>query len=370
MNKAELIQHLMDMVNHIPYRDKESLLVFQKKAEETITDLFGEESHYHQELHKIRFVPSSFYSTEDDYLESWKTGVGSAQKLLENMLKEADSSQQPPQEESPSPPKGPQQPSKDSVDDYLLELEFAPESQTINLDEMDHWQEAPQPVAQGQNSPKTESPEIALPKSTEKSEKSGKSKVEQLEAVIEKIKMARFKETTALSSGELSPAGQEEKSFEATRLSGIPPVLVVYGAHEMIKDEVLVVLERLGFPVLLSPGEKREGLTVFKRFLQPTDICFAVVILTGDDFAYSKDQTPDEAKLRARQSVVFDLGLLVGKLGRDRVFVLYQETRDFELPTDFFDVLYAPYSKVGGWQLELLRQLKKAGYPVDANKII
>ena len=104
-----------------------------------------------------------------------------------------------------------------------------------------------------------------------------------------------------------------------------------------------------------------------QRFANEEAISFATVLLSADDVAYAKDQGTSQARLRPRQQVVFELGFLVGKLGRDRVFVLYEEIKDFELPTDFFEVIYTSYHKDGGWSLELVRQLKKSGFTVDAN---
>jgi len=271
-------------------------------------------------------------------------------------------------------------PSKNPLEDYLLEVEFSHESQTVNLNEARPWEDrTKEDLTQPQeikSSVKTESLNDApreAPPPSKAPEKTEKSKIEQLEAVIERLQKSQAEDAPSSLSVERMPSAEISSQPEAAAFPRVaPPILVVYGHHEVMKDEVLLVLEKLGLYAILSIEERKEGLTVFKRFSQstPTDISFAIVILSGDDFAYAKDQSPDEAKLRSRQSVIFDLGFLVGKLGRDRVFVLYQDSRDFELPTDFFDVLYTPYSKLGGWQLELLRQLKKTGHPVDANKLI
>jgi predicted nucleotide-binding protein len=437
MEKIKLIEHLMDMLTHLPYRDKETLLTFRKHADQMITDLFGKESHYHNDLEKIRFLPQSFYSTEEDYLESWRLGIETSLKLFQQMLVELGAGEEPSKdvpvvpessheplevprdkseslypdvssrEAAPSTDSAPSEthPEKDSLEkkketpsetflrnpleDYLLEVEFSHGHQTTNLDEAQNWGELTKEDTTQKE--KTRSPTKTEPSSeapAKTPEQGEKSKVEQLQAVIEKLQKSRIKEgpldkierkdgternLTTSSSNLGVPSNQAISVQEEVTFPRVaPPILVVYGHHEVMKDEALLVLEKLGLQAILSAEERKEGLTVFKRFSQPmpTDVSFAIVILSGDDFVYSKDQNSDEARLRPRQSVIFDLGFLVGKLGRDRVFVLYQDTRDFELPTDFFDVLYTPYSKIGGWQLELLRQLKKAGYPVDANKLI
>ncbi len=85
--------------------------------------------------------------------------------------------------------------------------------------------------------------------------------------------------------------------------------------------------------------------------------------------AYAKGGTPADARARARQNVVLELGYFVGKLGRARVFALKRDT-DIELPNDISGVVYTSYDSQGHWQFELVRELKAVGYAVDANALI
>ena len=94
------------------------------------------------------------------------------------------------------------------------------------------------------------------------------------------------------------------------------------------------------------------------------DVDFAVVLMTGDDVGGS-----DPAKLRprARQNVVMELGMFVGKLGRRRVRVLYEE--GVEMPSDYLGVLYIPLDPGGAWRFKLVNEMKSAGLTVDANRL-
>jgi len=161
---------------------------------------------------------------------------------------------------------------------------------------------------------------------------------------------------------EITPAGAKAKQPQ--------PIFITYGYNEAMKDEVVATLQKLEFPVIVREKTAVEGKTFTTNFIEFHDIGFAVVVLSGDDFGYPKEHETHQAKLRPRQQIVFELGFLAGKLGRNRVFVLHQDSKNFELPTAFLDILYIPYRKMGEWQLELLRQLKRTGYPVDANKLI
>ena len=70
-------------------------------------------------------------------------------------------------------------------------------------------------------------------------------------------------------------------------------------------------------------------------------------------------------KARARQNVVFELGYFIGRLGRNRVCALYAE--GVEIPSDYSGVVYTKLDASGAWRLELAKELKAAGLPVDMN---
>ena len=55
-------------------------------------------------------------------------------------------------------------------------------------------------------------------------------------------------------------------------------------------------------------------------------------------------------------------------LGRNRVFSLKRGDEP-ELPSDFSGVVYTAYDPTGHWRFELVRELKAAGYAVDANAL-
>ena len=89
-----------------------------------------------------------------------------------------------------------------------------------------------------------------------------------------------------------------------------------------------------------------------------------MVLLTPDDEGGLKHS--DAMRLRARQNVIFELGFFIGRLGRNRVCALTKG--DVEIPSDYSGVVYIQMD--GGWKLDLVRELKGAGYDVDANRIV
>ena len=88
--------------------------------------------------------------------------------------------------------------------------------------------------------------------------------------------------------------------------------------------------------------------------------------MTDDD--EGKLKTELDLKSRARQNVVLELGYFIGKLGRDRVLPLH--TEGVELPSDIHGLLYVPIDKADTWKFALVKELKAAGYSVDANSIL
>ena len=60
----------------------------------------------------------------------------------------------------------------------------------------------------------------------------------------------------------------------------------------------------------------------------------------------------------------------MGKLGREHVFILYRKEYNFEFPSDYSGICYAPYDNQDQWRLNLIGELNSCGYNVDANKLI
>jgi len=146
-------------------------------------------------------------------------------------------------------------------------------------------------------------------------------------------------------------------------------VFVVHGHDNEIKQSVARVLEKLGLEVIILHEQPNKGRTVIEKFIDYSDVGFAIVLLTPDDVAYPKSLSPDDAKFRARQNVILELGYFLGKLERNRVFVLYREQENFEIPSDYTGVLYTAYDPANRWQIDMARELQEAGYEVDLNLI-
>ena len=121
----------------------------------------------------------------------------------------------------------------------------------------------------------------------------------------------------------------------------------------------------MGFDPVLIQNTTRTPKSMDQNLADYTDVHFAVVLLSGDEFVYPKDSKPAEARLRAGQDLVFKLGYLLGRLGKQKVFILYHEQKSFLLPTEFQHAIYTPCDKGGSWRQQLIKRLEQCGYSID-----
>ena len=178
-----------------------------------------------------------------------------------------------------------------------------------------------------------------------------------LESMIEEIEedWENDKETQIPSSAQANDRPSSNKVF------------VIHGRDDGAKETVARFLTKLGLePVILHEQENR-GRTIIEKFEEHAQVGFAVVLLTPDDVGSLKDKEPN-LKPRARQNVIFEFGYFIGKLSRKRVCALVKG--DVEKPSDYDGVLYIPLDDFGGWEKKLIKELKSAGFEVDANRAI
>ncbi len=147
-------------------------------------------------------------------------------------------------------------------------------------------------------------------------------------------------------------------------------IFIVHGHDNAMKEAVARVVLSLGLNPIILNEQANEGNTIIEKFEKYANVGFAVVLLSPDDRGYAVAAGQSTAKCRARQNVVFELGYFAGKHGRSRVFSLYREGADFETPSDISGVAYTHYDDHGAWKTSLIKELKAAGYSVDANKLI
>lgn len=142
-------------------------------------------------------------------------------------------------------------------------------------------------------------------------------------------------------------------------------VFILHG-RDPARDALAAFLWQLSLRVLILEDQTNEGKTLIEKVEQSLHRAdYAIALFTGDDEGHLAGHA-EEKKPRARQNVVFEMGLAVGILGRRRVCVLYRE--GVELPSDLQGVVYLPFVRIADVKLRIVQELKAAGIDVDANK--
>ena len=161
---------------------------------------------------------------------------------------------------------------------------------------------------------------------------------------------------------EASQSSESHKNEQITTKE----VFIVHGRDQGAREKVARFLERLELKPVVLHEQPNEGRTIIEKFEDYTQVVgFAVILLTPDDEGRLKEDGGN-LKPRARQNVVFELGYFLGQLGRERVCALVKG--EVERPSDYDGVVYIPLDDSGGWEMSLIRELKSAGYDIDANR--
>lgn len=167
---------------------------------------------------------------------------------------------------------------------------------------------------------------------------------------------------------ELLPCSSEDKENEKDVKYNSPKVFIVHGHDTALKVTVARTLEKIDLEPVILHEQENNGKTIIEKFESNAETCgFAIILLTADDWGYTKEENDASKRPRARQNVVFEMGFFMGKLGRDRVFLLLDN--GVEKPGDLDGIIYNSTNDEM-WKIKLVKELKSSGYNVDANKIL
>lgn len=144
-------------------------------------------------------------------------------------------------------------------------------------------------------------------------------------------------------------------------------VFLVHGRDVAAKDAVAYFLGQLKLTPIILSEQPNGGKTIIEKFeREANNVNYAIVLFTPDDIGGL--QNANEQQARARQNVIFELGFFAGRLGRERVCIL--TAPDVEIPSDIFGLGYVPFhASSTDWQIGLFKELKHAGFAIDANKV-
>jgi predicted nucleotide-binding protein len=147
-------------------------------------------------------------------------------------------------------------------------------------------------------------------------------------------------------------------------------VFVVYGHDATSRTQLEAMLRRWELDPLILDQLPSEGQTLIEKLEKyQSDVCFGVVLATPDDEGNTVGRT-DEKKLRARQNVVLELGLLLAKLGRAKVAILLKNQEKMERPSDIQGLIYLPFTDdVAETKVQLAKEMAKQGVAIEVERL-
>lgn len=149
-------------------------------------------------------------------------------------------------------------------------------------------------------------------------------------------------------------------------------IFVVHGRDHDARDQLELVLRRLGLEpyVLQTTGGGGDTLIeALERMIgKAAQSSFGIVLATPDDMGYLKAEGSQDAKARARQNVIMEMGMLLASLTRKRCAIL---TRGYvELPSNMGGVITIPFNDhVREAVPKLVQRLQEAGFKLDPSAI-
>ncbi len=166
---------------------------------------------------------------------------------------------------------------------------------------------------------------------------------------------------------EVVESGVNRPDSVRNRQMNMRRVFVVHGHDDGAKESVARFLTKLELEPVVLHEQPNRGRTIIEKFEASADVAFAVVLFTPDDVGYPVGNARN-AKPRARQNVVLELGFFMAAIGRGNVCVLYKS--GVEIPSDYSGVLYQEMDDAGAWRFLLAREIKAAGLDIDINKVL
>lgn len=150
-------------------------------------------------------------------------------------------------------------------------------------------------------------------------------------------------------------------------------VFVVHGHDQTSREQLELILHKLGLDPFVLQNTGGAGLTIIEALEQEigpgaAEVKFGIVLLTPDDFGYSKVDGVDKALPRARQNVVLEMGMLLSSIGRKNVAILKKGHVD--VPSDAQGILYLGFNDhVKEAVPRLVDRLTSAGFVLDPSNI-
>lgn len=149
-------------------------------------------------------------------------------------------------------------------------------------------------------------------------------------------------------------------------------IFIVHGHDGDARDQLELALHRLGLQPFILMNTSGGGKTIIEalegQIGRDYTSDFGIVLMTPDDFGYSKKDGATKAEPRARQNVILEAGMLLASLTRSRMAIVVKG--HLEMPSDLQGVIHLGYNDhVKEIIPKLCQRLKEAGFDLNPTQI-
>jgi predicted nucleotide-binding protein len=147
---------------------------------------------------------------------------------------------------------------------------------------------------------------------------------------------------------------------------GRTKIFVVHGHDHTVLEQLELVLRRLNLDPFILQNSDSESKMIIEALEQQIyrEATFGIVLMTPDDFGYSKAKGEEHRQPRVRQNVVLEMGMVFASLGRERMVILKKGA--LEIPSDIDGVLRLEFNDhVKEVAVKLAMRMKKSGIEID-----
>lgn len=382
MNELELIQSLIDMLGQMPDRDEEKLDAVRRRAQMIMRSIFGGSSQYITDLTRIRFRPSVLgkHVPDSSYHRAWNSGKGQMLNLFNTMLEELQltgSTEESHNRNDNSTKLNSIMHLGDMGDKARTGIALI-ERQLVELSTIHNRssQDGDYDSAKGRLRRWKERTANLLSENVSQEEADKLLEIHRL--VASGDSMFDFVEESRMYQGYLVPLKEELEAHPEDIL--VPPkeintenvvmesnlqtesrtIFIVHGHDEANTLRLEKLLgDRWNLEPIVLRDRPGKGRTLIEKFEQEAkQSAYAFVLFTPDDLIEVPQS--EESYTQARPNVIFELGWFYGRLGRDRVCILFKDGT--KIPSDLDGINRIEYSEsVEEKILDIEKELKAAG---------
>jgi predicted nucleotide-binding protein len=182
---------------------------------------------------------------------------------------------------------------------------------------------------------------------------------------------AKLKLSNAIATGTTTAAGEVAQAVPIDP-QPLKHIFIVHGHDSDARDQLELVLHRLGLKPFILMNSSGGGKTIIEalegKIGRDFTSDFGIVLMTPDDFGYSKKDGDKKVEPRARQNVILEAGMLLASLTRSRMAILVKG--HLEMPSDLQGIIHLAYNDhVKEIVPKLCQRLKEVGFDLEPNQI-